>query len=494
MMKQIRRAQGTLPLIVVAAGDSTIDAFWSVFPILHDSLSSRTLVVAASTRQRRHLNTTDGFRSGSGDGRLVDLYAPGGGVGTEVVLNGQLTQVINDGTSFSAPLVAGAAGLLLSFDPRLTPDSLRILLINGATQGNRAITDPAGKVHYLLDAYASLKLAAQRPGAPLCGNRVWVTGGLTNDTIVVQRSTGPEAIWSDTGFIANLNLKHGGHRIHYDNDIGDEEIAYNPVTRAWGVSTSTTDPPPAQDGGVFNSLHGLSHDGDTSLTLNTQDLATSLDTIKLFDTHSVTTTLLAVLPTSLTQSLTQTCIEQTFDPTSGTTTCIDSTGLGEEQIANTLGAYSPRGDSAIISIARTAFEHAMPNSAWGSCDGNPLPPPPAVQTQCRFTQTTQFALDTRFFSVPTNQLTTNATPFWTITGFRTTQFAISEDGMQLAVGGGSVASGSTRDVPQYLNCSVQYRNLVTKLTDPSIPSAAACIWLNATSLSPDRIARRTVSW
>src|SRR6185437_19137 len=163
----------------------------------------------------------------------------------------------------------------------------------------------------------------------------------------------------------------------------------------------------------------------------------------------------AVLPTSLTQSLTQTCIEQTFDPTSGTTTCIDSTGLGEEQIANTLGAYSPRGDSAIISIARTAFEHAMPNSAWGSCDGNPLPPPPAVQTQCRFTQTTQFALDTRFFSVPTNQLTTNATPFWTITGFRTTQFAISEDGMQLAVGGGSVASGSTRDVPQYLNCSVQ---------------------------------------
>ncbi len=483
LMREIRKAKGSLPLIVTIAGDSTIDAFWSVFPVLHDSLSGRSLIVAGSTVQRKHLQTTDGFNSGSGDGRLVDLYAPGGNVGTEKVRNGQLVQVLGDGTSFSAPLVAGAAGLLLSFDPSLSPDSLRTLLLNGATLGNRSITDPAGQVHYLLDAYASLKLAAQRPGAPLCGNKVWETGGATNDSIVVQRSSGPETIWSDTDFIASMDVKHGGHRINYTNDFGDQELAYNATSRKWAVSTNPNVPPPGTDGGAFASLFGLSHDEDSSLTFTFADIATSVDTIQLTDSHTNTTSILAVLPTSLVQSLTPICVEQTFDPTTGNTNCLRMSSLGEEQIANTLGAYSPRGDKAVISIARTEFDFTMPNSAWVSCDGNPFPPPPQVQTQCRFIQTAQSAVDTRFFSLPTHQLTTNATPFWTLTGFRPTNLAISEDGQQLVVGGGSVASSSPVDQPQYLNCGIQYRNLVTSVTDPVILSAAACIWREATSFS-----------
>ena len=483
MMVQIRRARGTLPLIVVSAGDNTIDAFWSVFPILHDSLANRTLVVAGSTRQRQHLTTAGGFASGSGDGRLVDLYAPGGAVGTEQLRNGQLVQVAFDGTSFSAPLVAGAAGLILSFDPRLSPDSLRTLLLNGATLGNRSITDPAGQVHYLVDVYATLKLAAQRPGAPLCGNKVWVTGAATNDSIVVQRSTGPETIWSDADFIADMDVKHGGHRISYTSDFGDQELGYNATSRKWAVSTNPNVPPPGADGGAFASLFGLSHDEDSSLAVTFTDIATSVDTIGLTDSHTNTTSTLTVLPTSLVKSLTQTCVRQNFDPTTGDTTCLQTSGIGEEQIANTLGAYSPRGDSAIISISRTEFDFTMPNSAWGSCDGNPFPPPPQVQTQCRFIQTTQSALDTRFFSLPIHQFTTNATPFWTLTGIRATNLAISEDGKQLVVGGGSVASSSQLDQPQYLNCGVYYRNLVTGVTDPVISSAAACIWRQATSFS-----------
>lgn len=483
MMREIHRARGTLPLLVIAAGDSTVDAFWSVFPVLHDSLANRTLVVAGSTRQRRHLSRSDGFLSGSGDGRLIDLYAPGGDVGTEQFSNNQLVPELGDGTSFSAPLVAGAAGLLLSFDPRLSPDSLRTLLLNGATQGNRSITDPAGQVHYLLDVYAALKLAAQRPGAPLCGNKVWVTGGTANDSILVQRSSGPETIWSDTDFIAEMDVKHGGHRISYTNDFGDQEIAYNATSRKWTVSTNPNVPPPGADGGAFASLLGLSHDEDSSLTLTFTDLTASGDTIRLTDSHTNTTSTLAVLPTSLVTSLTQTCVEQNFDPTTGNTTCLRMSSLGEEQIANTLGAYSPRGDNAVISIARTEFDFTMPNSAWVSCDGNPFPPPPQVQDQCRFIQTAQSAVDTRFFSLPTHQVTTNATPFWTLTGLRATNLAISEDGRQLVVGGGSVASSSPLDQPQYLNCGIQYRNLVTGVTDPVIQSAAACIWREATSFS-----------
>jgi len=77
ILAQIRMATKSLPLIVTISGDSTRDAFWAVVPILHDSLSANTLIVAGSTRQRKHLSTADGFGSGSGDGRLVDLYAPG---------------------------------------------------------------------------------------------------------------------------------------------------------------------------------------------------------------------------------------------------------------------------------------------------------------------------------------------------------------------------------------------------------------------------------
>lgn len=483
ILAQIRTATKSLPLIVTLPGDSTRDAFWSVMPVLHDSLPENALIVAGSTPQRQHLDTKLGFASGSGDGRLVDIYAPGGQVGIEQVLNGMLAQGTGDGTSFSAPLVAGTAGLLLSFDPSLTPDTLRSLLINGATQGNRSIIDPAGQVHYLLDAYASLKLAAQRPGAPLCGNRVWVTGGATNDSILVQRSSGPETIWSDTDFIASMDVKHGGHRVSYTNDFGDNELAYNAITRKWAVSTNPNVPPPGADGGAFASLLGLSHDEDSSLTLTFADITASGDTIRLTDSHTNTTSMLAVLPTSLVTSLTQTCVEQNFDPTTGNTTCLRMSSLGEEQIANTLGAYSPRGDKAVISLARTEFDFTMPNSTWVSCDGNPFPPPPQVQDQCRFIQTTQSAVDTRFFSLPTHQLTTNATPFWTLTAFRPTNLAISEDGQQLVVGGGSVASSSPLDQPQYLNCGIQYRNLVTSVTDPVIPSAAACIWREATSFS-----------
>lgn len=88
LLAQIRTATGSLPLIVTIAGDSTTDAFWSVVPILHDSLPNQTLIVAGSTKQRTHLNITASSGSGSGDGRLVDLYAPGGDVTTEQIRMG----------------------------------------------------------------------------------------------------------------------------------------------------------------------------------------------------------------------------------------------------------------------------------------------------------------------------------------------------------------------------------------------------------------------
>src|SRR6185312_3800761 len=159
-------------------------------------------------------------------------------------------------------------------------------------------------------------------GAPLCGNKVCVTGAATNDSIVVQRSTRPETFWSYADFIADMDVKHGGHRISYTSDFGDQELGYNATSRKWAVSTNPNVPPPGADGGAFASLLGLSHDEDSSLTLTFTDIATSGDTIRLTDSHTNTTSILGVLPTSLVQSLTQTCVTQNFDPTTGNTSCL----------------------------------------------------------------------------------------------------------------------------------------------------------------------------
>lgn len=70
--------------------------------------------------------------------------------------------------------MTGAAGLLKSFDPRLTPSELRQLLVEGAIKGNRAV--PGVDTGRILNIYESLKLAAKRPGAPVCGFPVGLDG------------------------------------------------------------------------------------------------------------------------------------------------------------------------------------------------------------------------------------------------------------------------------------------------------------------------------
>jgi subtilisin family serine protease len=106
-----------------------------------------------------------GDRAGSDWGPLVDVVAP-----AEYVpgLNG-LGAIDSSlvGTSFSAPLAAGVAGLLMAFDSRLTPDSIRTLIIEGAERGGRRVINAHNDTLYVLDAYEALRLAARATGEPL---------------------------------------------------------------------------------------------------------------------------------------------------------------------------------------------------------------------------------------------------------------------------------------------------------------------------------------
>jgi hypothetical protein len=203
----LAQAPGHTPLIVVAAGNNghipaVSDPYWALMPTIKNGLPNQTLVVAAGGRTRNSLAPF------SSDGPLVDVAAPGDNV---TVL--RPTGVARDsGTSFSAPLVTGLAGLLFTFDSTLTAAQVRQLIIDGAGRsGMTAGTRP------LMNAYESLKLAAQRPGAPLCGNRVWVN----NNAVIAERdpvahtteqlvALGEPAAW--------VNARHGGRRVEVATD------------------------------------------------------------------------------------------------------------------------------------------------------------------------------------------------------------------------------------------------------------------------------------
>jgi hypothetical protein len=95
---------------------------------------------------------------GADTGQFVDVGAPGKGVAA-LNASGRIDTV--SGISIAAPQVSGTAGDLLAFDSRLTADSLKLLILSGDTAGARKVGH-----YYTLNAYASLKRAAQRPRRP----------------------------------------------------------------------------------------------------------------------------------------------------------------------------------------------------------------------------------------------------------------------------------------------------------------------------------------
>ncbi len=117
----------------------------------------------------------------------------------------QTGAIINgDGTSASAPIVSGIAGLLLSFDSRLKASDLKSLIVDGANAGGWKATRTAGGEQYnIVNAYESLKLAARRRGAPLCGNRLWATP----DSLMAERSDGDETLYAQAGSSFGVQLQ-----------------------------------------------------------------------------------------------------------------------------------------------------------------------------------------------------------------------------------------------------------------------------------------------
>lgn len=261
------------PLIVIAAGNfeyngaaSNTDAYWAVMPQLKDSLPGRVIVVGASDRSR---NVAWFSGANAGGHSYVDLMAPG----DSIVFLDHTTGVDRDGgTSYSAPLVTAAAGLLMSFDPTIvTPAQLRQLILDGADSNST----PGGAVrragtYRFLSLYKPLVLAAKRKGAPLCRNRIW----LDSNRVVVRRS----ASLVDTIFTGNIALitsllvtYHGGNRVDittYGQSQNDLSLLYQngtwsaqPRAPLAGYSESGA----SQSYSSINTrgIFGRSHSGDS---------------------------------------------------------------------------------------------------------------------------------------------------------------------------------------------------------------------------------------
>ncbi|HCU36682.1 MAG TPA: hypothetical protein DGT21_14915 [Armatimonadetes bacterium] len=107
-----------------------------------DVWASNAMIVAATTSVGIEANY-------SREGAVVDIAAPGTLVGTAGagVQGGGVYQAT--GTSFAAPIVAGIAGLVWSFDPSLTPQGVKDLIV---ASGGQSRTDIGGGIANALRA------------------------------------------------------------------------------------------------------------------------------------------------------------------------------------------------------------------------------------------------------------------------------------------------------------------------------------------------------
>jgi hypothetical protein len=241
-----------LPLIVIPAGNFNDSASTNGYVLLRKAYPTSVLVVAANS-----FRSADGIHrwggsigpwrenGGSNYGSLIDVYAPGDGlsahgraVGWEIV----------SGTSVASPFVAGTAGLLKSFDSTLTTAQVRDLILQGAQNSGRTIVEEPTR--FLLNAYESLKLAAQRnPATPVCGFPVALHGLPGAQYVVFESTSVPRdsiQLPATGGYIYySLSVAQGGRLLAVGGTADDvfentpgQTLEYRLINGHWSLSAT----------------------------------------------------------------------------------------------------------------------------------------------------------------------------------------------------------------------------------------------------------------
>ena len=161
-------------VVVSSAGNSNTDLGYSDNPYL--------ITVAATT-------SSDTKASFSNYGDYVDLAAPGAGVLTTNRSGGYSSW---NGTSFSSPITAGVAALVMSANPNLTPDQVETVLENSADDLVAGVDWHMYYGHGRVNAEKAVQLAldtsAQDTEAPQVAIFSPLAGGVVKGSVLVEVS------------------------------------------------------------------------------------------------------------------------------------------------------------------------------------------------------------------------------------------------------------------------------------------------------------------
>ncbi|MCP5300116.1 MAG: S8 family serine peptidase [Chromatiaceae bacterium] len=179
-------------VVTVSAGNYNSDAGYANSPYL--------FVVAAT-------DSTDGRAGYSSFGNDVDIAAPGSGIYTTTASGGYGSV---SGTSFSSPLTAAAAALVMATNPSLNPTDVTAILVGTAVDLGSAGWDPYfgyGRVN----ALAAVQLAASAGTSDLIAPKVSIEAPLADqrlsgDVMVLVRAT-------DAFGVVDVGLYVDDHRL-----------------------------------------------------------------------------------------------------------------------------------------------------------------------------------------------------------------------------------------------------------------------------------------